>query len=67
MPSFKVSHKDERGCLIVRATGISPKIGMPVYGKDGKKAGTVIDVIGNIKSPYLVIKSSMELKEVYLK
>ena len=67
MLSFKVSHKDERGYFVVCAPGIKPKINMAIYDKAGNKAGKVIDVIGRIAKPYLVIQSEKEIKEVYLK
>lgn len=33
-----------------------PRIGAPLFDKKGRKVGVVADVIGNVKSPYLVIR-----------
>ncbi len=35
-----------------------PRIGAPLFDGRGKKVGVVADVIGNVKSPYIVVRGS---------
>ncbi len=47
-------HKVE-GYVIAKAEGKPPSIGTPLYYR-GRKVGVVVDIIGPVGSPYLVIK-----------
>lgn len=36
-----------------------PRIGSPLFDEKGRKVGFTSDVIGNVKSPYIVVKGSV--------
>ena len=40
---------------VVEPKGDLPKMGSPVFVKKGK-LGTVCDIIGNVESPYFIVK-----------
>jgi RNA-binding protein len=35
---------------------VEPKVGQPVFGRDGKRVGNVIDIFGPVQRPYVKIK-----------
>ena len=43
-----------------------PRIGSPVFDRNGRKVGYVADVIGNVNAPYLVVKG-LKVGEYYTK
>ncbi len=50
-------HKSPSGKLIVKmSTSRLPKLGSKVFDSRGRYLGRVQDVIGPVKSPYLVVK-----------
>ena len=50
---------------VVRGDGkCVPKIGAPLYSKDGKKAGFVADVFGPVSRPYVLVKG-VKAQEYY--
>ncbi len=57
-------HTTTRG-LVVRATQ-TPKRGETAFDSAGKRVGSVFDVFGPVKSPYVVIKPASGLSEVEL-
>jgi len=59
---------DSKGNLIAKLSGKPPKLGTIVSDETGKRIGRVSDVIGNEKSPYLVIKTSRkdEISSIYM-
>ncbi len=54
----KVSNKTRDGLIVVQSILKDPRrlVGALVYDEDLKKIGKIIDVIGRIDSPYVVIK-----------
>ena len=51
----KISHISNKGKIIVRSDN-TPGLGLPVFGKNKEKMGTVQDVFGPTKKPYITIK-----------
>lgn len=49
--------------LILAKIKSPPKLGSPVYLKDGRKLGVIVDVFGPVSSPYALIKPTRDLKE----
>ncbi|MDN5358667.1 MAG: Gar1/Naf1 binding region [Candidatus Diapherotrites archaeon] len=42
---------------VIRGDGKNvPKIGAPLYSRDGKKLGVVADVFGPVSRPYVLVK-----------
>ncbi len=55
------------GRLLVKTEAALP-IGFKVLGKDGRPVGKVADVIGNVKSPYLLVETTeSDVGEIYSK
>ncbi|MEM1569434.1 MAG: Gar1/Naf1 family protein [Candidatus Bathyarchaeia archaeon] len=52
----------KQGSIIVKLEGFVPRLGTKVYDKNLKPLGVVVDVIGNVKSPYMVVRP-LESKE----
>jgi len=48
---------DSKGNLVAELSGKLPKLGAIVLDDSGKRVGRVFDVIGNVRKPYLVIKT----------
>ena len=51
----KISHISNRGRMIVRSNQ-TPGFGLAVFLKDKKKIGTINDVFGPTKEPYISVK-----------
>jgi RNA-binding protein len=51
-----ISHISNRGRLIVRSTE-TPGFGLAVFLKNKKRIGTISDVFGPTKEPYISIKT----------
>ncbi len=50
-------HKSSSGRLIAKVLAHKPpRIGIKIYDSRGKLVGRIIDVIGPVSSPYIVIK-----------
>lgn len=60
----KALHTSSRG-LVVRA-GQAPKLDQSAFDSKGKRVGSVSDVFGPVKSPYIVIKPASGLSKVDL-
>ena len=44
---------------VIRGDGTNvPKIGVPLYDKNGKKLGVVADVFGPVARPYVLVKGA---------
>lgn len=45
---------------------VEPKMGQPVFDKDGKRIGNIIDIFGPVERPYVKIKpaSGVRLEEL---
>ncbi|MDI6724724.1 MAG: Gar1/Naf1 family protein [Methanobacterium sp.] len=50
-----ISHFSNKGRIIVRSDQ-TPGFGLPVFTDDKKRIGTVIDVFGPTKKPYISVK-----------
>lgn len=60
-----ISHISPHGKLIVQGnTNFIPKLQTRVYTRDKKIVGSVIDVFGPVKHPYLSIAVSNPLKKI---
>ena len=59
---FTILHYDSMGNLVAKSGKQIPRLGAIATDKDEKRVGRVTDIIGNIKSPYLVIKTSRKDK-----
>lgn len=54
-------HKTSSGRLLVKLVSTKPpKLGSKVTNSRGELVGTVIDVIGPVRSPYAVVKLSRQ-------
>jgi len=54
-------HKTPSGRLLVKlTTKRPPRIGAKVIDSSGKIIGRVIDIIGNVSSPYALVKPASE-------
>ena len=54
-------HKTPSGRLLVKlTTKRPPRIGSKVVDSGGKVVGRVIDIIGNVTSPYALVKPASE-------
>lgn len=59
-------HKAPSGKLIIKITNHRvPRLGSKVVDSRGRLVGTVVDIIGSVKSPYAVVKPAD--KEVELR
>jgi len=56
----KFSHFTHSGKILFSAEEIPP-IYQPVFTKKGVKVGTISDVIGNVKTPFVVVKPTVEV------
>jgi len=52
----KVFTISKQGHIIVKLEGPIPRLGSKVYDKNLRTVGFVVDVIGNVKSPYMVVR-----------
>ena len=52
----KISHISNRGRVILRSNQ-TPGFGLPVFMKNKKRFGTVADVFGPTKNPYISVKT----------
>lgn len=52
----KVFTISKQGRIVVKLENSVPRLGAKVYDKDLRNLGVVVDVIGNVKSPYMVVK-----------
>jgi len=52
------------GRFIVQ-TSFKPRIGVTVVDKHKKKLGTIAQIIGPVKKPYITIKPDNELKSTF--
>lgn len=52
----KISHISNRGKIIVRSDN-TPGFGLPVFNENKKRIGTVQDVFGPTKKPYITVKA----------
>ncbi len=52
----KVFTISKQGRIIVKLEGPIPRLGLKVYDKNLRTIGFVVDVIGNVKSPYIVVR-----------
>lgn len=50
-----ISHLSNKGRIIVRSDQ-TPGLGVPVFTENKKRVGTVIDVFGPTKKPYISVK-----------
>lgn len=57
-------HTTSRG-LVVRADQ-TPKLGQTAFDSAGERVGSVFDIFGPVKSPYVVIRPASGLSEVDL-
>ncbi len=56
-------HRSTSGKLIAKVLGSRPpRIGVRVYDSRGKLIGRVVDVIGPVRSPYIVIRPSNDVE-----
>jgi RNA-binding protein len=51
----KISHISNKGKIIVRSVN-TPGFGLPVFNENKKKIGSVQDVFGPTKNPYITVK-----------
>ncbi|MDI6702305.1 H/ACA ribonucleoprotein complex subunit GAR1 [Methanothermobacter wolfeii] len=51
-----ISHISNRGRIIARSER-TPKLGAPVFTSDGKRIGSVHDIFGPTRKPYISIKT----------
>jgi RNA-binding protein len=52
----KVFTISKQGYIIVKLEGSVPRLGSKVYDKNLRTVGFVVDVIGNVNSPYMVVR-----------
>ncbi|MGZ7120250.1 MAG: H/ACA ribonucleoprotein complex subunit GAR1 [Methanobacterium sp.] len=52
----KISHISNRGKIIVRSDN-TPGFGLPVFDENKKRIGTVQDIFGPTKKPYITVKA----------
>lgn len=58
----KISTISKRGSIVVKLEDFVPRLGAKVYDKNLRAIGVVVDIIGNVKSPYMVVRP-FELKD----
>jgi len=51
----KISHFSNKGRIILRSDQ-TPGFGLPVFNENKKRVGTIIDVFGPTKKPYISVK-----------
>lgn len=49
---------DSKGNLVAELDGMLPKLGAIALDDTGARVGRVSDVIGNVKRPYIVVKTT---------
>lgn len=52
----KISHISNRGKIIIRSDN-TPGLGLPVFDENKKRIGTVQDIFGPTKKPYITVKA----------
>ncbi|MBI5680133.1 MAG: hypothetical protein HZC47_04480 [Methanobacterium sp.] len=50
-----ISHMSNKGKIILRSDN-SPRLGLHVFNKDKKKIGSIHDVFGPTKKPYISVR-----------
>lgn len=63
MTAYSVLYSDPKGNLLVRGKA---RLGAKVSDLEGERIGRVIDLIGNVKDPYMLISSKRSVKKVCL-
>ncbi|MBS7612013.1 H/ACA RNA-protein complex protein Gar1 [Candidatus Bathyarchaeota archaeon] len=52
----KVFTISKQGRIVAKLENFVPRLGARVYDRNLRNLGVVVDVIGNVKSPYMVVK-----------
>jgi len=54
----ELKHTTKTGLIVVKAFVKDPRsiVGAIAYDKDMRRIGKIVDVIGNVESPYVIIK-----------